>query len=282
MRGYTASAEPKNSGDVSYSISGFDINNPWPPTPTPGPPPPHSAGDVCGSGGTRGVADERISYATWGSTYMTGIPGGHWQGRFVAVCDPEPPPTRRPREGHQPERQFDGEELISHRMAAELSRSSLEKIGLLDRKDWRRALDGTEPGDAILVQRLDRADSFYWIVPQMRDGLATAAVNVDARFGDYMQARALPEPAGPALLGLSDEEVDVSIYRGLHQLPGEEGQLRIRPDLGCISRHWVWRPCRESLSPYYPFKVVSYGSHRLYVRIDGRVFTSLTLGGRGI
>jgi len=27
---------------------------------------------------------------------------------------------------------------------------------------------------------------------------------------------------------------------------------------------------------------VSYGDHRLYVRIDGRVFTSLTPAGRGI
>lgn len=282
VRGYTTSADPNNSADVSYSISGFDINNPWPPTPSPAPPPPHSAGDVCGSGGTRGVADEHISYTTWRSTYMTGIPGGHWQGRYVAVCDPEPPPTRHPDEIPQPDRPFDGDELIDPRLAAELSRESLEKAGLLQRKEWRQALDATEPGEPILVQRLDHADSFYWIVPQLRGGLATAAVNIDARFGDYMQARALPESKETALLTLSDDDIDAAIYRELHQLPGERGQLRIRPGVACIGRHWVWRPCRESLSPYYPFKQVSYGDHRLYVRIDGRVFTALTPAGRGI
>ena len=74
VRGYQASAAPASSGDGTYSITAFDVNNPWPPTPMPGPPPPHAAGDVCGSGGTRGVADEHISYATWQTDYMTGIP----------------------------------------------------------------------------------------------------------------------------------------------------------------------------------------------------------------
>src|SRR3954452_11470013 len=56
VRGFTASAAPTSSGDTSYTLSGFDVNNPWPPTPQPGTPPPHAAGDVCGSGGNRGVA----------------------------------------------------------------------------------------------------------------------------------------------------------------------------------------------------------------------------------
>ena len=112
VRGYTTSATPSSSADVSYTISGFDINNPWPPTPTPGSPPPHTGGDVCGSGGSRGVADEHISYSTWRTDYMTGISGGHWNGKFVAVCDPEPPPTRHPEKQEPLRRRFDGERLI--------------------------------------------------------------------------------------------------------------------------------------------------------------------------
>ena len=81
---------------------------------------------------------------------------------------------------------------------------------------------------------------------------------------------------------LDKEAVNDAIYGRLHELPGEAGQLLIRPDIACISRHWVWRPCRESLSPFYPFKLVSYGGHRAYIRSDGRVFTSLTTTGRGI
>jgi hypothetical protein len=143
-------------------------------------------------------------------------------------------------------------------------------------------LENTQLGEPVLVQRLDRSDSFYWIVPRQRDGLTTAVVNIDARFGDYMQARALPDPQGTALLTLGRDEVEKFIYDRLHQLPGRRGELLIRPGLACISDHWVWRPCQESLSPYYPFKLVNYGADRLYVRSDGRIFSRLTTTGRGI
>jgi hypothetical protein len=282
VRGYTASATPSSSVDVSYTISGFDVNNPWPPTPVPGPPPPHTAGDVCGTGNDRGVADEHISYSTWRTDYMTGIPGGHWGGKFVAICDPEPPPQRHPEKQEPFQLEFDGERLLDPALAADLSLRGVERAGLVEREIWRNALSGTRAGAPILVQRLDRADSFYWIIPQLRDGIPTAVVNVDARFGTYQQARVLPEPRATALLLHGHDEVHVAVHERLHELPGELGQLHIRPGLACITDHWVWRPCRESLSPYYPFKLVTYGAHRLYVRSDGRVFTQLTTTGRGI
>lgn len=282
VRGYTASATPSSSSDVSYTLSGFDVNNPWPPTPTPGSPPPHTAADVCGSGGDRGVADEHISYATWQSTYMTGVPGGRWGGKFVAVCDPEPPPTRRPERQERPKPLFDGAQLIEGSAARDLSLRGVEEAGLLTREQWERAFDGVTPGEPVLVQRLDHLDSFYWIVPQTRNGVVTAAVNVDARTGLYMQSRALSRHEGQALLTLSRDDVQKLIYDRPHQLAGEAGRLRLRPDIACVSREWVWRPCWESLSPFYPFKLVSYGAHRLYLRSDGAVFTSLTLTGRGI
>lgn len=282
VRGFTASDTPSSSQDIGYTISGFDVNNPWPPTPAPPSPPPHSTGDVCGSGGARGVADEHISYTTWRTDYMTGIPSGHWAGKFVAVCDPEPPPNRHPDRQDDARPEFDGEQLIEPGVAAELSVRALEKAGLTQRDTWRKALDDTELGEPVLVQRLDRPDTFYWIVPRGRGRGATAVVNIDARYGTYMQARALPDPEGTALLTLDRKDVDGLILDTLHQLPGREGQLLVRPGLACVSDHWVWRPCRESLSPYYPFKVVNYGANRLYVRADGRVFTHLTTSGRGI
>lgn len=282
VRGFTATVAPTSSSDVSYALIGFDINNPWPPTPAPPPPPPHTTGDVCGSGGTRGVADEHISYSQWRTTYMTGVPSGHWAGKFVAVCDPEPPPERRPDRQEEHRRPFSGEELIEPGQAAELSQQAIRVAGLAEREIWRRALDGTEVGEPVLVQRLDHDDSFYWIVPRTRDRLVTAVVNIDARFGDYLQARALPEPQGTALLSLGRDELDEAIYKRLHDLPRDAGQLRVRPGLACISDQWVWRPCRESLSPFYPFKLVTYGNHQIYVRSDGAAFYSLTTTDRGI
>src|SRR5580692_10752790 len=72
VRGYSATEHPKSSTDTSYCITGFDVNNPWPPSPSfygkmPHHPPPHSGTDKCGTGGSRGVANQHISYAAWQS-----------------------------------------------------------------------------------------------------------------------------------------------------------------------------------------------------------------------
>jgi hypothetical protein len=282
IRGYSATASPNSSQDVGYSVNGFYVNNPWPPTPSTAAEPPHSTGDGCGSGGTRGVADEYISYATWQSDYMTGVPSGHWAGRFVAVCDPEPPPERGPERQERPRTRYDGSELLDAELAGRLSLESVKESGLLENEGWARALEGTEPAHAQLVQRLDRNDSFYWIVPQVRDGRAAAVVNVDALSGEFREARALPEGQEPALLSLARGELDERILGTVHELPDWAGRLRLRPGIACVSRHWVWKPCDQSLSPYYPFKMVSYGAYQLYVRSDGRVFNRLTTNGRGI
>lgn len=282
IRGYTASATPTGSMDVGYTITGFDVNNPWPPTPSTAAEPPHSTGDGCGSGGDRGVADEYISYSMWQNTYMTGVPSGHWGGKFVAVCDPEPPPERNPQSQDRPRPQFDGEELLRPEHAVRLSLRSFEEAGLRQRDTWAKALDGTEPGEPQLVQRLDRNDSFYWIVPQVRGGVASAVANVDARFGDFQQARALAASENTAFLTLDPKEVEERILRTVFTLRRQAGELRIRPGIACIGRHWVWMPCDQSLSPFYPFRKVCYGDHHVYVRSDGAAFTRLTRTGRGI
>jgi hypothetical protein len=146
IRGYEASAAPNNSGDNSYSIVAFDVNNPWPPTPAPGPPPPHTSGDVCGSGGDRGVADEHIAYSTWQSDYMTGVPGGYWGGKFLAVCDPEPPPMnagvrRRKR------KRLSGEKLITPQTAARNAVSALKAYNLDRRTGWKKVLVDAKPAN---------------------------------------------------------------------------------------------------------------------------------------
>ena len=72
-----------------------------------------------------------------------------------------------------------------------------------------------------------------------------------------------------ALLTLDRRELDERVTGLTGDLPRKAGTLRLRPGIACVSRHWVWKPCDESLSPYYPFKLVSYGDVRLYVRSDG-------------
>ena len=291
VRGYEASAAPENSGDTSYTISAFDVNNPWPPTPSfysppvppPAPPPPHGGADGCGTGGDRGVANEHIAYATWQSTYATGNKyGSLWYGKYVAVCDPDPP-AKRPGAQARAEKRASGETLLKPEAAVRSALAGLKRHGLPDREDWKGALTNAEPGEPVLVQRLDEIDSYYFIVPfeRSRRGV-TAAVAVDARFGSYRQAIALPPGGSSILTGLTSNEVISETVGRTLQLEGRNGRFTVRKEAYSLYPTLVWRPCLESLSPFVPFHMLTVGSHQIYVRIDKRIFTSLHINTPGI
>jgi hypothetical protein len=285
VHGYTASAAPTFGADPSYTISSFDINNPWPPTPTPPPPPPHTDGDTCGSGGARGVSNVNVSYTSWQTDYMTAnVFGTQWLGKFVAVCDPDPPLLAGDRAVPERGRLFDGDRLLVASEAGEVALVGIRQTGLSERERWRPVLHDVRSGDPILVQRLDRLDSYYWIVPlrDQENGLQ-AAVSIDARYGDYQSAMALREQDS-VLFGFRefDETLD-HVARQRIELPDDLGRLVIRPEGTCVHPVYVWKPCRESLSPFYPFRMVTVGPFQIYVRVfDGAIFNSLTNDKGGI
>ncbi len=285
IRGYTANAHPSSSSDNSYIIDAFDLNNPWPPTPsfyTPAsaPPPPHAAADGCGTGGDRGVANEHVTYATWQSTYMTGVPGGYWNGKFVAVCDPEPPALSNGPRRPSAERGR-GSDLLQPDIAAELAVAGLREYGLYEREDWGRVLRQAEAERGFLVQRLDRLDSFYWLVPFRAQRGTVAVASVDGRWGDYLQAVLLPKVRDNFFRIGPEDALKLVVGRRI-DLGKDHGRLLVREQALCMYPHLVWRPCRESLSPYYPFYMFTIGDHHLYVRVDGEIFASLTLNQKGI
>jgi hypothetical protein len=282
VRGYDASATPSNSADNSYTITGFEVNNPWPPTPMPGPPPPHSVGDGCGTGGSRGVADEHISYAQWQSTYMTGVPAGHWAGQFVAVCDPEPP-AAQPRRTTPVTRRFDGARVLTADEASRVALESLAELKLADRKRWQTALANVQAQPPLLVQRLDRVDSFYYVVPLgAAADRASAGVAIDARYGNYLETVALPEGATSVIGHLDAKGALNTIVNQRFELEDFAGRVLVRPDVVCSCETLVWKPCLESLSPFFPFYRFTAGGTTVYVRIDGAVFTALHDTYRGL
>jgi hypothetical protein len=289
VRGYRASVQPKNSSDTSYSITSFDVNNPWPPCPsfynqTPATPPPHSHRDKCGTGGNRGVANEHLSYATWQSTYMTGVPGGHWAGKFVAVCDPDPPPTAPPTVAPPLMEALAVDYLISPSQAASRAVEGIEAYDLGTRETYKAAMSQAKPSTPVLVERLDRVNDYYYIVPVARkaESIVSLAIIVDGRTGVYNQS-IVSEAGTENILSLNDPEQAAAQVIGQDiQLPGVRGRLHVLPQ--AVSQHpaMVWKPCRESLSPYYPFHLFTSGGNQIYVRSDGMVFTELHDQDRGL
>jgi len=62
----------------------------------------------------------------------------------------------------------------------------LRDAGLLSHPVWSKVFDRVRTGEPLLVERLDRAESPYWMVPTLDEsGRPRAVVGVDARFGDY-------------------------------------------------------------------------------------------------
>jgi hypothetical protein len=288
VRGFDASDAPSSSGDTAYTITAFYVNNPWPPCPSAydpalAPPPPHSGTDGCGTGGNRGIADEHVAYGMWQSTYMTGVPSGHWAGKFLAVCDPEPPAARPLQVGPLPKR-LGGERVMTPTTAARRAVSGIKAFGLPKMKHWKRALGDASPGKAVLVQRLDRVGESYYIVPMQsgRRQQIRAMTAVDARFGSYLQSTLQSQQITLMAPKLESAFLKERIYDHRFELPENAGRIRVLPELATLHSTLVWKPCRESLSPFWPFHVISHGKYSLYVRVDGEVFTELHDDERGI
>jgi hypothetical protein len=289
VRGYSASAAPANYGDVGYSIHSFDVNNPWPPTPSASdamlaPPPPHADGtDGCGGGGTRGIVDENISYTAWQNTYMTGVIGGHWDGDYVAVCDPQPPPERRgaPSRPLLEPLEYKGR-LLHGEAVMRRAEQALEAYGLSERKRYGEVLARARFERPVLVQRLDLADTFYYVVPMREGERVPLAVAIDAKTGIYLQSAVHTDREQSLFTIAPHEEIAKAIVGSHVELPDLRGRVPIRPEAVCRYPTLVWKPCRESLSPFYPFYLFTVGNDQIYVRTDGAIFTRLHSADRGI
>jgi hypothetical protein len=270
IRGVQTDVDP-NSGP--YTVDGFWVNNPaWYSS---SPPPPHTATDICGSGGALGIENEFVSYAAWQSTYFTGCnyddPGS--LNQFISVCDPEVPKIQLPR--RRPEKRLaSGRKLLSMNQAIEFAEVGLNEYQLFKNELSARALKAGKPGQPQLVLRLDRPDSYYYLVPWQRAESPMAFVQVDARFGLFNSLQLLSSPMKERLL--SREVLDKRLSGAKLELPEKMGRFVLRPDTYCVSPTLVWMPCRESFSPNLPFYQVTLGNLQFYVRLDGMVFSELT------
>jgi hypothetical protein len=152
----------------------------------------------------------------------------------------------------------------------------LKAYALHERKNYAEVLRRFKPGDGVLVQRLDHPDMFYYIVPVRESAEVTPlAITVDALTGVYRESAIRSTERGSVFLTLPRERALESVAGRTFELPDFGGRLLVRKEALCQYPHLVWKPCRESLSPYYPFYMFTIGAQKLYVRTDGAVFTAL-------
>ncbi len=287
--GFTASAVPTGSMDTAYTIQSFDVFNPFPVTPAGGPPPHLPNGqDHCGTGYNFGAVYRGDEYETsfyvppgatggdgWQTEYMTSVKSGNWAGKFVAICDEDPPPN------------VDGSSIdLNDSLVTDLDEiksratSGLDSTGQAQRPAWSTALNGTQVGEPLLIEREDLdPPRFYYIVPFVRDNDVPVLTLVDA-YASGGLAGSIAAPNGSTHFGRALNRDAV-----LQQFVGQQvevGGATVVLAANDLYQHLVWRPCGESLSQYWPFYRFDVqtpgGPARVYVRIDGELFTELHEG----
>lgn len=293
VRGFDSNKAPSRAFDNLLKIEAFWINDPAPAasdrTP-PSSPPPHKQGDKCGSGDRGyGEANEHIVYRIWKSRYTNkSVPRGYWQGKFVAVCDPDPgsegevhaeknqKSERKERknkiENNENEQNMYIKKIvkrITEKQAQEHAHKAIKKYKLIDQPYLKEILKDVLADKPKLVKDLEGKNEFYYIVPLVgKDKTVRSLVNVDCKDGKYRQASFAKDLESPIVFSFLSEKKVIELVRK---------QLNIKKERIIVNKKYlVWMPCIESFSPNFPFHEVAIGNFKVYVRIDGKVFTALT------
>ena len=146
--------------------------------------------------------------------------------------------------------------------------AGFERYGLLADPEWKRLLVpflGRQAIRPLLVRRLDAKDPtrrYYYLVAFGESPSSIgAAARVHAISGEYQEATAIPQT--------ERRWGGVAAEWGIDPLKAAPGTVD-------VSQALVWKPCEESGSPFYPFRVMTIDGRLRYVRIDGEAFDTLT------
>ncbi len=126
----------------------------------------------------------------------------------------------------------------------------------------RDAASGTTAARPLLVERLDRPNSFYYIVPFTRQGRTTLVVLVDARDGAFKEAA--PHASGGPYPAVDEA---AARRRLAAALPGAAAG----PDVAQAPADLVWKPSAATQSMYEPLWRFRIAGREWYVDQQGQV-----------
>ncbi len=276
--GFEAPAPPTAIGPDQYEFTRLIVHDPEDELEgAPPPPPPHGTYDGCDKSG---YANAGFSFVEISDTML--VLDGHWEDKRIAVCDPSPPVRVRPprrRRRHE----FRGMTLITKRRARGLAVNWLRGLESMTQDPLRRLLRRVREEEPLLVQRLDRRDAFYYIVPLLTPSKKQAvAVTVDARFGHILRDIILYGARSEMLCDIDRRGAIDTLLRKRADFAAQTGRTVLRKEGISLHPTLVWRPCRESLSPFMPFHMVTTVTERFYIRLDGKVFSKLHFDTKGL
>ena len=209
--------------------------------------------------------EHHVPYQDWLNTWLTGC--GKFPDPFIIVAGAGPAPAGdlRPMQFEKP----DSPHLISPAAATEFALRGLGSYGLERYRLTDQDAYDSEP--AQLVQRTDRVDEFFYLVPLRWHSGPYTVVRVDAQLGTYLGAQ-----FGRANFRYVDHEQLTERLDGV-AIEADDFSALLRPGTYDVHPTLVWRPSIESPSPYHPVYQVNVGDKTVYSDPEARVYPGLTV-----
>jgi hypothetical protein len=158
--------------------------------------------------------------------------------------------------------------------AAEDERDRLLKI-----EKWTTAYKDAKPEEPLLVTGRPNRD--YYIVEFRKEGRTTGLMRVNAQTGKVGSFTGIQKPGSSLYRFHRPKEIPQLVAQ--HSELSPDAALPSIKDIN-VQTALHWEPCDQSVTPFMPFYVakVPAVTSAVYVRVDGKVFTSLTHGAAGM
>jgi hypothetical protein len=222
-----------------------------------------------------------IAWSRWRDEYLSFVACGVYRDSFLVMPAvpagmPPPPPAPPPLPPH-PISAGGGSNIEESNMLKPLlttdtvARHAMTALTELQDSPLDLAMRGARPTETRLVQQINREDSFYYLVSFERDGRHVMQAMIDGFDGTLLETVGI-EKESEALPRILDAiEAERRLKDGAGWFIHREGVVGQHPVL-------VWKPCRQSKSPFLPFYQFSVGNRFVYLRVDGTLFDALTTG----
>jgi hypothetical protein len=232
-----------------------------------------------------------IDYNTWIGNYELPVTTGHWNHKFIAICDPGKKKTISSKIAKSvvttkkfilkgaitpPVKLFTknpvtGKKIVDEDTAATYAMWWLNTRGFYDPKMLNLIIPDLSPGGPVLVRNLDH-DDYYYLVPlkaqNQKNYTIMCIAAKDASFQEAIFAMDIKKPF--AFSSMTDKKI-FNLLKAANKFTNKTNAITIYPVL-------VWKMCNQSPTPYLPFYLVRAGRRKIYIRLDRAVFSGLTKG----